>query len=111
MRPRIHDIDGTKAMKVAAFFLLNVFSGVLDTCQAISAYSVEDLKVRLDPGLVDLHTNSSLPHVNSLSFYANVTSNNLTPFVTKSNSSVKSQDIIAEPIKIKVGVPRYFVWV
>jgi hypothetical protein len=89
---------------IAAFFLLNVFSGVLDTCQAISANSVKDLKGQLDPGLVDLHTNSSLPHVNSLSFYANVTSDNLTPFVTKSNSSVSRQDIIAEPIKIKVGV-------
>jgi|WetSurMetagenome_2_1015567.scaffolds.fasta_scaffold13774_4 hypothetical protein len=69
---------------IAAFFLLNVFSGILDTGLALSANSVEDLKGQLDPGLVDLHTNSSLPHVNSLSFYANVISDNLTPFVTKS---------------------------
>jgi hypothetical protein len=89
---------------IAAFFLLNVFSGVLDTCQAISANSVEDLKGQLYPGLVDLHTNSSLPHMNSLSSYSNMTSNNLTPFVTKSNSSVSRQDIVAEPIKVKVGV-------
>jgi hypothetical protein len=104
MNHQNNDSHCSLRLLITAFFLLNVFSGVLDTCLAISANSVEDLNGRLDPGLVDLYLNSSFPHLNSLSFSANTTSHNFIPFVTKSNSSVNRQDISAEPIKIKVGV-------
>jgi len=89
---------------ITAFFFLNIFLGIIDNCLAISTNPVEDLKGQLNPELSDRRANFSFPPGNSLSYYANMTSDNLAPLQTRSNSNLNGREVIVWPIKTKVGV-------
>ena len=89
---------------ITAFFFLNIFLGIIDNCLAISTNPVEDLKEQLNPELSDRQANFSFPPGNSLYYYANMTSDNLAPLQTRSNSNLNGREVIVWPIKTKVGV-------